>query len=577
MRYIYQNVVQDGRGNFVASATVTVTLAGGTTKASIYSALTGGTVDADGIITTGTDGTFAFYVDEDDYSHSQQFRIVWSKSGFTSETWDYIQIFPDGDRTAITDSTADQGDSGVVGTIAWHIADAAGTPIVVKLKIDTQYYVATTFTIPAGSSLVCDGRAMDPRAASDLESYGGLIYLVSTATINMAESSAIKNIILLRYGIVFPANAAEVANFAGTAITIVAGAHGVLIENMNIIGFALAISSPGWTEQPRITRVNFDCLAGIYIINCSDTAEISFCHGWPSASIDLGGVADADLQRSGIAYRIEGPNTQARVLSSFSYGYEYGVYLEDTNGVAVIDSSAEYTDTTTTTPEGIHTTGSNTDVVLIGFQTYNQYIGASLAGTDAVWSITRLIGCSFGATDTTAVILADGDLIVTGTKFISATVGITNNSGTANKITVTGNSFNAVTTAYSDSTTADVETEWIIGEDNYYTSVTNYGYQLTLPIFIDTDATPDVSNHRVWRTGNTGGAVDITDFDGLIYDGKELIILGADGGNSTVKHDIAKINMVGGADFVIGDGDVLHLIYDGTDWNEVSRANNTVA
>jgi len=123
MRYIYQNVVQDGRGNFVASATVTVTLAGGTTKASIYSALTGGTVDADGIITTGTDGTFTFYVDEANYSHSQQFRIVWSKSGFTSETWDYIQIFPDGDRTLLTGSTVDQGDAAIVGTLAWHVAD----------------------------------------------------------------------------------------------------------------------------------------------------------------------------------------------------------------------------------------------------------------------------------------------------------------------------------------------------------------------------------------------------------------------------------------------------------------------
>ena len=83
-RYVYHDVVQDGKGNFVASATVTVTLAGGATKASIYTAFTGGTVDSDGIITTGADGTFVFYVDESDYPHNQQFRIVWSKSGFTS-------------------------------------------------------------------------------------------------------------------------------------------------------------------------------------------------------------------------------------------------------------------------------------------------------------------------------------------------------------------------------------------------------------------------------------------------------------------------------------------------------------
>ena len=134
--------------SYPCRTSVTVTLAGGTTKASIYSALTGGTVDADGIITTGTDGTFAFYVDEDDYSHSQQFRIVWSKSGFTSETWDYIQIFPDGDRTLLTGSTVDQGDAAIVGTLAWHIADLAGSKGTVT-ALDGTYDMTTNTTIPA--------------------------------------------------------------------------------------------------------------------------------------------------------------------------------------------------------------------------------------------------------------------------------------------------------------------------------------------------------------------------------------------------------------------------------------------
>ena len=152
MRYIYQSEVQDGTGNFVAGATVTVTRAGGTTKASIYSALTGGTVDSDGIITTGTDGTFAFYVDEDDYSHSQQFRIVWSKSGFTSETWDYIQIFPDGERTLLTSSTVDQGDAAIVGTLAWHVADASTDPVIVKVLPGT-YLVSTSITTASTMTL----------------------------------------------------------------------------------------------------------------------------------------------------------------------------------------------------------------------------------------------------------------------------------------------------------------------------------------------------------------------------------------------------------------------------------------
>ena len=171
MRYIYQSEVQDGRGNFVAGASVTVTRAGGTTKASIYSALTGGTVDADGIITTGTDGTFAFYVDEDDYSHSQQFRIVWSKSGFTSETWDYIQIFPDGDRTLLSGSTVDQGDAAIVGTLAWHKADISTDSATITVLAGT-HDLTTAVTLGSTINLKFEnGGIIKPQAAVSLTVY----------------------------------------------------------------------------------------------------------------------------------------------------------------------------------------------------------------------------------------------------------------------------------------------------------------------------------------------------------------------------------------------------------------------
>ena len=119
---------------------------------------------------------------------------------------------------------------------------------------------------------------------------------------------------------------------------------------------------------------------------------------------------------------------------------------------------------------------------------------------------------------------------------------------------------------------------WPSGDTFTQNSIYNYdGQDLRMPTFTDTDVTPDVTGIKKWKTGNTTGATNITDFDGTLYPGQELIILGADAGNSTIKHDIAKINMVGAADFTPGDGDVLHLIYDGTDWCEISRADNTVA
>jgi hypothetical protein len=92
--------------------------------------------------------------------------------------------------------------------------------------------------------------------------------------------------------------------------------------------------------------------------------------------------------------------------------------------------------------------------------------------------------------------------------------------------------------------------------------------------FTDTDATPDVGDGHVFKTGNTSGATDLNDLDSGV-EGQKITIIGADGGNTTVKHDNTKINMSGGVDFTLADGDTIELIFDGTDWCEISRSDNT--
>lgn len=92
-RYIYQGVARDGAGNIISSATVTVYLAGTSTLATIYSAVSGGSADSDSAVSSSTDGSYSFYVDETDYATSQRFKIVIAKSGYTSATFDYIVIF----------------------------------------------------------------------------------------------------------------------------------------------------------------------------------------------------------------------------------------------------------------------------------------------------------------------------------------------------------------------------------------------------------------------------------------------------------------------------------------------------
>ena len=89
-RYIKQGTIRDGLGNVISGATVYVYLGGTTTAASVYAAVSGGT--AVNSVETDTDGSFSFYVDTSDYDRDQSFKLVISKTGYTSQTWDYEYI-----------------------------------------------------------------------------------------------------------------------------------------------------------------------------------------------------------------------------------------------------------------------------------------------------------------------------------------------------------------------------------------------------------------------------------------------------------------------------------------------------
>ncbi|MFA5377782.1 MAG: hypothetical protein WC455_18675 [Dehalococcoidia bacterium] len=89
-RYRYGSVLRDGNGCILASATVSVYLAGTTTAASVYTASSGGT--AVNSVTTDTDGSFEFYVDESDYGYGQLFKLSGSLTGYTALSIDNVEV-----------------------------------------------------------------------------------------------------------------------------------------------------------------------------------------------------------------------------------------------------------------------------------------------------------------------------------------------------------------------------------------------------------------------------------------------------------------------------------------------------
>lgn len=88
---------------------------------------------------------------------------------------------------------------------------------------------------------------------------------------------------------------------------------------------------------------------------------------------------------------------------------------------------------------------------------------------------------------------------------------------------------------------------------------------------LPTGATPSVSNLR-WAATNNAGATNVTNLlNG--YVGQEIILWGADGGNTTIQHG-ADIRLSGGTNFTLGTDDTIHLLRTNTKWVEVARSNN---
>ncbi len=87
----YKGTARSGAGNIITGATVSLFLAGTTIPAKMYTTLTGTTAVYSTTSST-TDGSFDLYVSRFDYDSDQKFKIVIGKTGYTSVTFDDVDI-----------------------------------------------------------------------------------------------------------------------------------------------------------------------------------------------------------------------------------------------------------------------------------------------------------------------------------------------------------------------------------------------------------------------------------------------------------------------------------------------------
>lgn len=97
----------------VSGATVTVYLAGTSTLATCYANTTTGTALTGSQTTTTASGYFEFFIDSKDYTNTQKFKIVITKTGYPDVTYDYLNILID--LTGVRDPWIDVRAYGAVG------------------------------------------------------------------------------------------------------------------------------------------------------------------------------------------------------------------------------------------------------------------------------------------------------------------------------------------------------------------------------------------------------------------------------------------------------------------------------
>ena len=162
MRFRFAGVYLAQKGDQLVSvpyAKVSVYLAGSTTPATIYTTADGPNyISQTPQITTNKYGEFEFYIDQNDYSGTQKFKIVCEKPGYETKTWDNVCILP---TTQEVDNIRNIPVTGLEGTIQ---------------TADLLYYEGTKFIVRNIDEIL--ERFYSDRRTFDLLQYDGTNFQV---------------------------------------------------------------------------------------------------------------------------------------------------------------------------------------------------------------------------------------------------------------------------------------------------------------------------------------------------------------------------------------------------------------
>ncbi|MBU8546600.1 MULTISPECIES: glycosyl hydrolase family 28-related protein [Roseomonadaceae] len=203
-------------------------------------------------------------------------------------------------------------------------AAAAGGGGIVRLG--PRRYRVTGASIVVKENVCLEGPSIPgaQRALGDYRNIPGTILLSSSRTMQMLRASTMRAVTLLRDGAGAPPTNVRAGinireQMAGTAISIGttgAGQHDVLLQDLLVLGFDLAIRCTS-SQRMNVQRLRGDNRSGIYMTNSFDIARIHDVHFWPFLTANLSAVSRVSFPIGGVANNGSGA---VRITTTSAHG-----------------------------------------------------------------------------------------------------------------------------------------------------------------------------------------------------------------------------------------------------------------
>lgn len=387
------------------------------------------------------------------------------------------------------------------------------------------------------------------------------IYLNSAATINLGQSSSIRNVLIYRKGMTFPTS--NDSEFAGTALT--ASSSTASVSEVLVMGFNKLFFGTG--QRYVLDRVFGDNASGIEITGSLDVSYITRCHMWPFSANTLV-YPNSAVNRSGKAFYLRDIGDWVKMTDCFSYAYKTGFDFFNVNSVTAVSCSADHNFPNTQGGSiGFHVRGTCKDIQLQNPQAAAQSVGIQIETTDNTYN-TMIMGGATWSNSNHSILVSSGSARIGGgitLRNAPYAVGLSNNTSLVQID-------DALIKAIPNPFVLAVATNGLtVGDNIRYEGIAN-GSVLTTNLFIPTIAS--AGNINMPATGtlfSITGNVAINFLTGY-YTGRtvtfvftqDLTVLNGGSG-------VAGIRLSGNVNFVASAGSSLTLRHDGNRWVEIGR------